>query len=449
MTDKKSYMIRTLGCKVNQFETEAIARQLDQAGLEMATQALEAGSDDADICIINTCTVTHKAATQSRQAIRQAIRTNPTATVVVTGCLAQIESDMMHKIKGIDYVVGHADKHRIPQILHTSHKFDIKPQSISSEFQFPLDSHPLPFSAGARTRPFLKIQDGCNAFCTYCIVPYARGRQRSMPLENVITSLDQIQAAGFHEAVLTGIHLGSFGRDLTPKIDLAQLLAQVTLRKTIDQIRLSSLEPLEITEELLTIIMEAADRPGHICRHIHVPLQSGDDTILKRMGRPYNRQVFTQRIKAIHRAMPQAAIGVDVMLGFPGETEQAYQNTRTLIDELPIAYLHVFPFSARAGTLASQFSDKVSVDIIKHRCQEIRTLGHDKRQAFFTKHLDTEVDVLVETTPDAFTGDLKGVTSNYIKVLLKYKPGIKNTFQRVYLEGIHDAQTMRGRLIDK
>ena len=386
---------------------------------------------------------------QSRQAIRQAIRVNPTATVVVTGCLAQIESDTVREIKGIDYVVGHADKHRIPQMLHISHPLDIEPQSISSDFQYPLASHPLPFSSGARTRPFLKIQDGCNAGCTYCIVPHARGRQRSMPFENVIMSLEQIKAAGFHEAVLTGIHLGSYGRDLTPRIDLAQLLVQLCQRQTIDQIRLSSIEPLEITKELITTITEAADRPGHICRHIHVPLQSGDDTILKRMGRPYDRREFILRIKAIHRALPRAAIGVDVMLGFPGETEQAYQNTRTLIDELPITYLHVFPFSARAGTPASQYSHKIPPDIIKRRCQEIRALGHDKKQAFFAKHLDTEMEVLVETTADAATGHLKGVTSNYIKVLMKYKPKIRNTFQRVYLEGIHDAQTMWGRLVEK
>ncbi len=449
MIKKRIFNIKTLGCKVNQFESETLAHQLDLAGLEMSGQSVETGSDGVDICIVNTCTVTHKAAMQSRQAIRQAIRANPNATVVVTGCLAQTDSENIREIKGIDYVVGHSDKQRIPQLLQASHQLNQKLPAVPSGLESPLASSPNPFSLGARTRQFLKIQDGCNAFCTYCIVPYARGRQRSMPFENVITSLEQIKTAGFREAVLTGIHLGSYGRDLTPKIGLAQLLVQLHQRQTIDRIRLSSIEPLEINNELIEIIAKASDRPGHICRHIHVPLQSGDDTILKRMGRPYDRQKFINCIKAIHLLLPYASIGVDVMLGFPGENVKAYQNTHDLIDELPIAYLHVFPFSPRTGTPASQYTDKVPANIIKQRCQEIRVLGHEKRQAFFAKHLEHEAEVLVETTPDATTGNLKGVTSNYIKVLFKYRTGIKNTFQRVRLEGIHDAQTMRGRIIEK
>jgi len=447
MAKKRLFTIKTLGCKVNQFESEMLAVQLIQAGLEMSDKSGETDSDGVTICIINTCTVTHKAAMQSRQAIRQAIRAHPAATVVVTGCLAQTDSENLRKIEGIDYVVGHADKQHIPQILRISPAMDRKHQAGSSGFEFSLDSFALPMSSGTRTRPFLKIQDGCNAFCTYCIVPYARGRQRSMPQKKVINAVKQIKAAGYHEAVLTGIHLGSYGRDLTPKTGFARLLAQLHTQQIIDQIRLSSIEPFEITDELIEIMANASDRPGHICRHVHVPLQSGDDTVLKRMGRPYNRQRFIQCIKSIHRSLPQAAIGVDVMLGFPGETESAYQNTRALIDDLPIAYLHVFPFSPRAGTPASHYSDTVPADIIKQRCRDIRRLGQAKRQAFFTKHLQTEVDILVESTRDPNTGHLKGLTSNYIKVLLKYRPGIKNTFQRVYLEGIHDAQTMIGRIV--
>ncbi len=441
------FSIKTLGCKVNQFECETLVNQLGQAGLELAGKSAESRPGGTDICIVNTCTVTHKAAVQSRQAIRQAIRTNPNATVIVTGCLAQTDSESIHKIKGIDHVVGHSDKQRIPQILQASLQLDLKLPANPTGFQSPLLPSQLPSIFGTRTRPFLKIQDGCNAFCTYCIVPYARGRQRSMPVENVVTSIKYVKAAGFHEVVLTGIHLGSYGHDLTPKTGLTQLLAKLHERQIIDRIRLSSIEPLEITKDLISVLSRASDRPGHICQHIHVPLQSGDDTVLNRMGRPYGRKEFIQCIQAIHQTIPQAAIGVDVMLGFPGENERAYRNTASLIEDLPIAYLHVFPFSPRSGTPASQYSDKVPADIVKKRCQETRALGQLKRQAFFTKHLNTEVEILVETTPDAITGCLKGVTSNYIKVLLKYKSGIKNTFQRVHLEGIHDAQTMRGRVI--
>ena len=446
-TKNKSFSIITLGCKVNQFESETIAQDLNQAGFHRIAKTKSPGDTGAGTCIINTCTVTHKASMQSRQAIRQAIRSNPEATIIVTGCLAQTDPDDIRRISGVHGIVGHADKHRIPDKIQSNGWSPLPSSSAGKTFQ-PIPSEKTAFSpVGNRTRPFLKIQDGCNAFCTYCIVPYARGRQRSMPLKDVLTSVRQVQEAGFNEVVLTGIHLGCYGTDLSPTTHLTELLTTLRDEETIGRIRLSSIEPLEVTDELIALVSATATRPGHICRHFHIPMQNGDDSILERMQRPYGTEDFRKRIESIHRTLPQAAIGADVMLGFPGETHHEYHNTLAFIESLPLSYLHVFPFSPRKGTPAYGFPNQVPPGIVKKRCREIRALGNQKRLAFLKKQIHTEVEVLVETTPDAKTGQLKGVTSNYIKVLLDPHAGIENTFQTVRIEGIQNAQSVTGRLL--
>ncbi len=442
-----SFSIITLGCKVNQFESETIAQKLKQSGILRIGKNKTPGDEKADTCIINTCTVTHKAAMQSRQAIRQAIRSNPDATIIVTGCLAQTDPDDIRKIKGVHRIVGHDEKYRIPEIMQSIDLPTMTSAPAEKRFQ-PNPPDKAAFSPfGNKTRPFLKIQDGCNTYCSYCIVPHARGRHRSMPFEDVLASVRVIQEAGFHEVVLTGIHLGCYGTDLSPPSHLTELLAVLRDRKAIDRIRLSSIEPLEVTDELIALVSASSTRPGHMCRHFHIPMQNGDDTILKRMNRPYGQKDFRNRIEAIHRALPEAAIGADVMIGFPGETDQAYQNTRSFIKSLPLSYLHVFPFSPRKGTPAYTFPDRVPSDLVKERCGEIRALGNKKRTTFLEKHIHTEIEVLVETTPDVKTGRPKGVTSNYIKVLLDKHEGIENTFQRVRIEGVRDIQSLVGRIL--
>lgn len=442
-----SFSIVTLGCKVNQFESETIAQELKQSGIQRIAKNKTTGDEKTGICIINTCTVTHKAAMQSRQAIRHAIRSNPDATIIVTGCLAQTDPDDIRKIKGVHRIVGHAEKDRIPEIIQAADLSTVTPVSDEMHF-YPNPPDKTAFSPlGNKTRPFLKIQDGCNTFCSYCIVPYARGRHRSMPFEDVLAAVRIIKETGFHELVLTGIHLGCYGSDLSPASSLTRLLTVLRDRKAIDRIRLSSIEPLEITDELIALVSTSSTRPGHICRHFHIPMQNGDDTILKRMNRPYGQKDFRKRIQAIHRALPDAAIGADVMIGFPGETEQAYQNTRDFIKSLPLSYLHVFPFSPRKGTLAYTFPDRVPSDIVKERCREIRELGQWKRMIFLEKLIGYELEVLVETTPDVKTGRLKGVTSNYIKVLLDQHEGLENTFQKVRIEGVRDTQSLVGRVL--
>ena len=445
--NQSSFSIITLGCKVNQFESETVAHELKQAGFHRTAKIREPGDEGSETCIINTCTVTQKASMQSRQAIRQAIRANPEANIIVTGCLAQTDPDGIRQIKGVHKIVGHAEKHRIPEIIQSTDVCSIAPPALDNSFQPIRSEKSTSTPSGNRTRPFLKIQDGCDTFCTYCIVPYARGRQRSMPFEDVLTSVRNIKEAGFHEVVLTGIHLGCYGTDLSPATHLSELLTVLRDQEAIDRIRLSSIEPLELTDDLIDIISASSPRPGHICRHFHIPMQNGDDTILKRMHRPYLQKDFRNRIETIHRALPDAAIGADVMIGFPGETDKAYQNTLSFIESLPLSYLHVFPFSPRKGTPAYNFRDQVPSGIVKERCREVRALGNRKRMAFLEKHIHTEVEVLVETTPDVKTGRLKGVTSNYIKVLLDKHEGIENRFQIVRIEGIHDTQSVVGRVL--
>jgi threonylcarbamoyladenosine tRNA methylthiotransferase MtaB len=406
------FKISTLGCKVNQSESEAIARQLESGN------GLPAGHSGAsEITIINTCTVTQKASMQSRQAVRQAIRANPNSRIVVTGCYAQTEPGVFENINGVHYIIGNADKHRIGEILAAGeNSANCRAITISNDLH---SSEPLKPSratvSGNRTRPFLKIQDGCDAFCTYCIVPYARGPSRSLPVADVMENIRSLSIAGFHEIVLTGIHLGQYGCDLIPATRLSELLDRIDRSGLIQRVRLSSIEPLELTDELIQQVAGS----HRFCRHFHVPLQSGDDDILKKMKRPYTVDIFRQRITEIRNRMPDAAIGVDTLIGFPGETDAAFQDSYDLIHDLPVTYLHVFPFSARPGTPAARYQDRIAPDVIKARCEKMRRLGRSKQLEFYRNFIGKEIEVLVESSRHAATGLLKGLSSNYIPVLIE------------------------------
>ena len=406
-----TFKISTLGCKVNQSESEAIARQFE------TYDWLPAGHNGAsEITIINTCTVTQKASMQSRQAVRQAIRANPNSRIVVTGCYAQTEPKALEKINGVHYIIGNADKHRIGEILAAGrNSADGQPITIGNDIRLSDALQPSPTAiSSSRTRPFLKIQDGCDACCTYCIVPHARGPSRSLPVANVLKSIKALSVAGYQEIVLTGIHLGRYGCDLTPATRLRELLDDIDRSKRIQRVRLSSIEPLELTDNL---IQRVADSP-RFCRHFHIPLQSGDDRILKKMKRPYTVDIFRQRVAKIRDQIPDAAIGVDTLIGFPGETDAAFRNTYDFINELPITYLHVFPFSSRPGTPAARYPDKVAPDVIKKRCEKMRRLGKAKRLHFNRNFIGKAVEILVESTRHAATGLLKGISSNYMPVLV-------------------------------
>lgn len=401
--------ISTLGCKVNQFESEALIDALGHRGYSLVPFG-----EKADIAIINTCAVTHRADFQSRQLVRRAYRSNPNSLLIVTGCYAQVEADTIAKIEGVNYLLGNAEKSRIPELLPLMAKGDF-PQIQVSNIQEETLFSDIPFhSFPRRTRAFLKIQDGCDARCSYCIVPHARGRSRSLPSERVLEHLKALREKGYKEAVLTGVHIGTYGLDLNPPTSLKKLLKQVEAGETPHRIRLSSIEPGDFSSDLISLLSHSTK----VCPHLHIPIQSGDDEILMRMNRNYDPMFLRHLTEELNRRIPKLSVGADVIVGFPGETEEGFEKTYRFIESLPFAYLHVFPFSKRQGTPASQFPQQVDEGRIKKRAEALRKLGKQKRQAFYRRFLHQELDVLAEDRKDRETGKWKGFSRNYIPVLL-------------------------------
>ncbi|HAR98738.1 MAG TPA: tRNA (N(6)-L-threonylcarbamoyladenosine(37)-C(2))-methylthiotransferase MtaB [Syntrophus sp. (in: bacteria)] len=402
----------TLGCKVNQCESAALTEAFAARG------HTSVGPDEpADVCVVNTCTVTGRTDYQSRQSIRKVVREHPDATVIVTGCYAQTRPDAIADIPGVSLIVGTEDKERIPDLVaeplpERPRRIVGDPAGIRTCSAPPLDR----FSG--HTRAFLKIQDGCNAFCSYCIVPYARGRSRSLPEEDVLERLRRLGRNGYREVVLTGIHLGAYGQDLEPPTDLARLLRRAETAAPVERLRLSSLEPLEAEGVAETI------RAGRrICPHLHIPLQSGDDGVLAAMNRHYDSAFFAGLIRRLVDAIPDLGVGVDVLAGFPGESENAFLRTVALLEALPVAYLHVFPYSRRPGTAAADLPGQVPEAEKKNRCETLRALSQRKRQAFAERFVGRTLSVLIEDKRDPATGLKRGFSENYIPVLVEGGPG--------------------------
>ncbi len=434
-----TFIIITLGCKVNQYESAGLEEALKARGWEQGT-----GGEPADACIINTCTVTGKASMQARQAVRKAVRTNPGARIVVTGCYAQTEPDELMKIEGVTAVIGQGQKPDIPKLIAKLNQPDAKPVGAHSDIRLQKTFNSLPVTEfGHRTRPFLKIQDGCDAYCSYCIVPHARGRSRSMPANRVLESLLQFNAAGYREVVLTGIHLGCYGQDFDAPGSLLQILERIEASEFRGRLRLSSIEPLELSDDIIALVGSSEK----FCNHFHIPLQSGANVILKRMKRPYTAEIFRDRVAKIVTTIPDAAIGVDTLMGFPGEDTQAFEETRALIQELPVAYLHVFPFSRRPGTPAYSYTDQVPPPELKNRCADMRAISLGKREAFYRHNTGRRSEVLIESLRDTATGLLKGLTSNYIPVLVAGDDDLKENLVEVSIDSLDDNINVYGTLI--
>ncbi|NCO59358.1 MAG: tRNA (N(6)-L-threonylcarbamoyladenosine(37)-C(2))-methylthiotransferase MtaB [Deltaproteobacteria bacterium CG_4_8_14_3_um_filter_51_11] len=403
-----SFRMITLGCKVNQYESAFLSESLVEYGFLRAPD-----NERADIVIINTCTVTGTASKQSRQSIRKAIKENPGAFVAAVGCYVQAFPEELGQIEGISLLTGNNDKKDLPFLIRKAFQ-----ENLSK-------NHTRPFHAGqafeqmpvrlfaGRARAFLKIQDGCEAFCSYCIVPKARGPSRSLDPEKAVSVMEEMAVHGICEVVLTGIHLGRYGRDLSPKISLASLLRKVTERRLPLRIRLSSIEPNEIDDEIIGLVR----KEPCICPHFHIPLQSGDDAILRCMNRHYSTDQFESLIENIRSRIPFCAIGVDVISGFPGESEKAFMNTFSLIRSLPITYLHVFPFSPRKGTPAASFAGRVEPADIRARTGLLRALGREKRDAFHKSFLGKTLEVVSEGISKEEEDLLCGTSDNYIPVL--------------------------------
>ena len=408
---KGTLAIVTLGCKVNQFESEAMAEAMEGAGWEVVPFG-----PDVECTIINTCVVTARAEADSRRWINRARRAMADGLLLVTGCYPQIDPQGVLSL-GPDGVIGNQEKESIPEIVETMRQGAgpvVKPVVKIGNI---MEAETPPALQTTRfryhTRAFLKIQDGCDARCSYCIVPLARGRSRSVPPAQVLASLRGLQAAGYQEVVLAGIHLGTYGLDLEPRTALLEILNQIEAGQTPSRIRLSSLEPQEVTPELISVISSSQK----ICPHLHLPLQSGADEILQRMNRPYTGAFFRNLVLDIAQKMPHAAIGVDVLVGFPGEDELAFDQTYKLLQELPISYLHCFPFSPRGGTPAAVMPGQVAEREKKERVQVLRDLSVEKRRAFYSRSIDEPLTLLIEHRRER--GMLRGISRNYIFCLLE------------------------------
>jgi threonylcarbamoyladenosine tRNA methylthiotransferase MtaB len=362
----------TFGCKVNLVDTAQIEKALERA----AGARLVSDGSTPDVVVVNTCTVTAGADRQARQLIRRIHRENPAARVLVTGCYAESEPDLLRKMPGVEVVIPIREQQKIPRFLGF--------EDVSDEFSAE--------SPKARTRAFLKLQDGCNAYCSFCILPYVRGRSRSVPLELLIQQARAFENSGYREIVVTGTHIGTYGRDLTPRLKFSDALRAIALAAPRTAIRVSSLEPMTLTPDVIRAVAENQQfRP-----HFHIPLQSGSNTVLRRMNRKYRAEHFAERVEKLYRTRPDLGLGTDVIVGYPGETDAEFEETRNLIESLPITFLHVFRFSARPGTKSAKMWDDVPPSLKRARSAELVALGERKQSLFFTSMVGKTVSVLVE-----------------------------------------------------
>lgn len=421
----------TLGCKLNFAETSTIARQFTDAGFQKVNF-----EDGADVYVINTCSVTDHADNKCKKVVAEALRKNADARVIIVGCYAQLKPEEIAKIPGVDVVLGANEKFNILEFLpkvKTQNKAIIEKKKIK-ETTFFIPS----YSIGDRTRTFLKVQDGCNYFCSFCTIPLARGRSRNESIEKTVKVAEEIAATDVKEIVLTGVNLGDFGQSTNETFfDLIKELDKI---KGIDRFRISSIEPNLLSDDVIHFVSQSRS----FVPHFHVPLQSGSDNILSLMRRRYRTNLYTERIKRIKELMPHACIGVDVIVGFPGETEEEFLKTYNYLNELDVSYLHVFTYSERAKTTALRLEGKVPVATRKKRTNMLRILSEKKRRKFYEEQVETSQYVLFEG--EDHDGMMYGFSENYVKVKLPYDPLLVNTLTKVKLTGIDTDDLMKCQL---
>jgi threonylcarbamoyladenosine tRNA methylthiotransferase MtaB len=404
----QSVSFYTLGCKLNFSETSTIARQLMSEGFQR-----KEFNEGADIYVINTCSVTDHADKKCRKVVNEALKYNPSAFVVIVGCYAQLKPEEISSIQGVDLVLGAAEKFNLFDHLKDLSKREGK-AAIFNQHIKETNTFVPSYSMGDRTRTFLKVQDGCDYFCAFCTIPLARGRSRSGYISDVIKQVEEIATQGCKEIVLTGVNIGDFGTQTGETFtDLVKALDQVD---TIDRFRISSIEPNLLTNE----IIEYTASSKRFMPHFHIPLQSGSNKILKLMRRRYERELYRERILSIKKLMPHCCIGVDVIVGFPGETEEDFIETYEFINGLDVSYLHVFPYSERPNTTAVRMPDVVPVKERGRRVEMLRILSEKKRRYFYEQHLSSQRPVLFES--EVKNGMVSGFTDNYIRVHAPFDP---------------------------
>jgi len=434
---KKKIIINTLGCKVNQYESAAFLCAFQESGCKLAQKG-----EDADIIVINTCAVTAKAGAQSRQTVRRLMRRYPKAKVVITGCYAQLAAgELAEMIETPVCIVGNGNKHLLVEAA-----LEVDPCDLTMLMGRILNKKQvcdLPMKRfGDRTRAYIRVQDGCTNFCTYCIVPYTRGPSRSVPLNDVLDQITRFEQAGHREVVVTGIHVGMYGKDLEEGYDISSLMLTICKAYPNIRFRLSSIEPQEISDSLLAAMKSC----NNFMPHFHIPLQSGDDNILSRMHRGYDRETFRKVIQKCMKAFPDAAIGIDILTGFPGEGEKEFANSKSLLEEIDSTYFHVFPYSKRPGTPAAKYRDQVPKGVSQQRVAELKNLGESKKQKFYSRFLKTERPVLVEHKRTA-DNMLSGFTDNYIPVIFSGEDSLMGQIIPIYLDKINDG-IVQGRQVE-
>jgi len=418
--NSKTTSFYTLGCKLNFSETSTISRDLEEEGY--AKIDFELG---ADIYVINTCSVTDQADKKCRNIVRKALKYNPNAFIVVIGCYAQLKPEEISRIEGVDLVLGAQEKFNISNYLKDTVKKK-KPVLLNQPIKNVKTFYPG-YSVGDRTRSFFKVQDGCNYFCSFCTIPLARGKSRSGTISQTIDKAKEIGNSEVKEVVLTGINLGDFGHGT--KENFYQLINELEELNSISRFRISSIEPDLLSEE----IIEFVNSSEKFVPHFHIPLQSGSNFLLKKMRRKYNTDLYSSRIKLIKKLMPHACIGVDVIVGFPGETEEEFNKTIDYIKSLPVSYLHVFTYSERANTNAPKMNEIVPMEIRRKRSKQLRILSLKLKLQFYNENIGYMGKVLFESKEDNF---LIGFTENYLKVKIPFKPKMINTIQEVRIEKI-------------
>ena len=411
----------TLGCKLNFSETSSIARRFEDVGFERIDF-----SEKADVVVINSCSVTAEGDKKTRNIIRQAVRKNPDSLIIVTGCYAQLQPEVIQKIEGVDLIVGSGEKLNITEYLGN---LDKKVQTeIHIQQPNQIKNYFHAYSFGDRTRSFLKVQDGCDYYCTYCTIPYARGRSRNDSIINTVAEAREIVAKGTLEIILTGVNIGDFGKSTGEAfIDLLKGLDQI---ENLPRIRISSIEPNLLTNEIIEFVAQSK----HIMPHFHLPLQSGSNDVLALMKRKYKREVFESRVAKIKKEIPSAFIGVDIIAGTNGETDEFFRESYRFVADLDVSQLHAFPYSERPGTKALEIQPVIPVEERKHRSQRLIELSDRKMQYFYTQNLGTVHEVLFEEQKDK--KNLTGFTDNYVRVEMEYCQEMKNHIVFVKLENI-------------
>src|SRR5690554_1724052 len=433
MNAAKKVALYTHGCKLNFSESSSIARMFQEEGFARVDF-----NDTPDVFVINTCSVTENADKKCKQLVKKAKKVNPDAFVAIIGCYAQLKPEEIAQIHGVNMVLGAAEKFKIVDYFNQQEKNEIA-QVYASKIKEAKDFIPS-YSQGDRTRSFLKIQDGCDYFCTFCTIPLARGKSRNQSIAETVKVAEEIAKTNIKEVVLTGVNIGDFGQG-EGKEDFYQLVQALDKVDGINRYRISSIEPNLLSNDIIDFVSES----NKFMPHFHIPLQSGSNKILKMMRRKYLKELYSERVYRIKEKMPHACIGVDVIVGFPDETDEDFMETYRFLNELPVSYLHVFTYSERPNTTAIKLENPVSKEKRSERSKMLHILSDKKKRFFYEQFLDEKAKVLLEA--EQHEGFLNGFTENYIKVKVPFEEGLENTIQEISIKTIDSENVAEGELV--